>query len=189
MIEANTQIKNTNSEIDDIFNQADQTMQQQKQKTQFQKKEHKKLKKFLLKSGLVFLLIVSLILVALWVGVIEFKDGYSMVRDDILTEYQRLQGLLAYKENDDLTVEEYFLKETMLLLTYDELDERFVKTDNLTSAKHIFELKETGENSLMTNEEQEQYDKLQKQYDEYIKSGGDPKQKYVDAVANGQIQE
>ena len=189
MVEANTRVENVNSEIDDIFNQADQTMQQQKQKTQFKKKEFKKLKKFLFKSGLVFLLIVSLILVAFWVGIIEFKDGYSMVRDDVLTEYQRLHGLLAYKENDDLTVEEYFLKETMLILSYDELDERFVRTENLDNAKHIFELKETGENALMTRDEQAQYDKLQKQYDEYIKNGGDPKQKYVDAVANGQIQE
>ena len=173
--------------IDDIFEQADQAMSQQKQKTQYHKREFKKLKKFCLKTGIIFLIIIALIGVALWVGIIEFKDGYSMVRDELLTEYQRTQGMLLTKDNNELTVEEYFLKETMLLLSYNELEERFVESDDLANAKHVFQLQETGKNSLMTKDEQARYDELQKQYDEYVKNGGDPKQKYVDAVANGQI--
>lgn len=182
-----TSVQANQKNIDDIFNQADQEMQQQRQKTQYQKQEHKKLKRFCFKCGLVFLTFIALIGLGLWVGVIEIKDGYSIVRDEVLIEYRQTQELLLSKDNNELTVEEYFLKETMLLLSYDKLEERFVKPDDLINVKHIFHLKETGENSLMTKDEQARYNELQKQYDKYVQSGGDLKQKYVDAVKNGQI--
>lgn len=186
MPEQDIAIQPNNNCIDDIFEQADKEMREQREAVQYKekKRKHRFLKIFI--PSVVIL--AAIVFTIVYLGFNELKSMYPEMRAHFIEEYNVLQNEIYQKSDEDLSVREYYTKQIILLIPRGELEKRITKVDDLVEVKSIFAIKnDDGSNSILTKSEQEKYDKLQKEFNDYVNNGGDPEQKYVDAVANGQI--
>ena len=171
--------------IDDIFEQADKEMHEQREAVQYKekKRKHRFLKIFISSVAI----LAAIVFVIAYLGFNEIKKMYPEMRASFIEEYEFVQGEIFQKNDNDLTVKEYYTKQIILLIPKGELENRITEVDDLVEVKSIFTIKGENGSSILTDSEREQYNKLQKEFNDYVKNGGDPEQKYIDAVANGQI--
>lgn len=173
--------KDENERINDIFEQVDidLTKKQNSIVCKDEKIKHKFLKKLLI-FGSVF--IIGLLIIAFFItkySVTEFKKNYPEIRATFFDAYESIQQTYQNTPDEELTVKEYYEKQIFSLVPKDDLDKRINGMEKLASAKNIYENRGVSGEKILTDTEKAEYDRLQKEYNDYVNSGGNPDEKYI----------
>ena len=173
--------KDENERINDIFEQVDidLTKKQNSIVCKDEKIKHKFLKKLLI-FGSVF--IIGLLIIAFFItkySVTEFKKNYPEIRATFFDAYESIQQTYQNTPDEELTVKEYYEKRIFSLVSKDDLDKRIDGMEKLASAKNIYENRGVSGEKILTDTEKAEYDRLQKEYNDYVNSGGNPDEKYI----------
>lgn len=173
--------KDENERINDIFEQVDidLTKKQNSIVCKDEKIKHKFLKKMLI-FGSVF--IIGLLIIAFFItkySVTEFKKNYPEIRATFFDAYESIQQTYQNTPDEELTVKEYYEKQIFSLVPKDDLDKRIDGMEKLASAKNIYENRGVSGEKILTDTEKAEYDRLQKEYNDYVNSGGNPDEKYI----------
>ena len=173
--------KDENERINDIFEQVDidLTKKQNSIVCKDEKIKHKFLKNLLI-FGSVF--IIGLLIIAFFItkySVTEFKKNYPEIRATFFDAYESIQQTYQNTPDEELTVKEYYEKQIFSLVPKDDLDKRINGMEKLASAKNIYENRGVSGEKILTDTEKAEYDRLQKEYNDYVNSGGNPDEKYI----------
>lgn len=173
--------KDENERINDIFEQVDidLTKKQNSIVCKDEKIKYKFLKKLLI-FGSVF--IIGLLIIAFFItkySVTEFKKNYPELRATFFDAYESIQQTYQNTPDEELTVKEYYEKRIFSLVSKDDLDKRIDGMEKLASAKNIYENRGVSGEKILTDTEKAEYDRLQKEYNDYVNSGGNPDEKYI----------
>lgn len=173
--------------IDIIFQQADEQMRRRLESMQVVEKQRRK-HRFLRPVVILFLMIIVLGVTICAITIQSIKTSYPQIKQNFITEYSNFQVQCEKLSNDELTVQQYYEKQLFLLLPRDQLDRRINSMEDLTNVQNFLSSRNPGVMNFLTPEEIARFETMQREYDQYIKEGGDPNQRYIDAVKNNQIQ-
>lgn len=135
IVENTPELETTNESIDDIFSQADKSIEAKKAKTLHKKKpkQEKKVKKKKkgLKRGLIEFFAISAVITLLFCGVFAFavvetrkmvQEQFPEIKASFLAGIEDVQKEVASWEDGKLSVDEYYQKQLLLLFTIEEID-------------------------------------------------------------------
>jgi hypothetical protein len=121
---------------------------------------------------------------------LNFLEGmYPSLKETFLRGYASAQEQLNAIPDDQITVDEYYTRELVNIVSADDLNERIGELKDLVNFKLVYQMNQSDAGNLLTTEEQAKYSALNKEYNIYISNGGDGSQKYVDAIKNNQIKQ
>lgn len=160
------------TEIDAIFESADEKMLAQS--TPFAAKSKRKRKRRILKFALGFFVILALIIFAVSKIFSYYMEiVFPEIKDSILENVELQMEALNEIDDNTLTVEQYYQKQLLLLLTADDLEKALNNISEIDGLKGLLEFidGEIGAENIISDDKIDEYNKILSEYEKASEEG------------------
>lgn len=168
--------------IDDIFAAADQEMANQINAS----KKHfrvKKKRQHPIRNAIITVLlgIVVFVVGIAILGAQIAKREYPQMKENFLIQVGTIQEQLRSTDDEELTVDEYYQKQLLLLLTKEDLENAINSLEDMADISQILALSESANLTLIPEEKIDEYNRIQAEYQAAIShNDNDDKTENVD---------
>lgn len=160
----------TNKEIDDIFANADAQMDNMEKASIYTPKKKKKhsLKSMLIKTGIA--IIVSFIVLIGFI-VYVFSKQLPVIKQGVLEQTMKIREDFLKSDDSKLTIDEYYQKQALLLITPEELSRELEEVDSISMLWQAINNDGNINLDLIPEDKKDEYERLQKEYEEAKRTG------------------
>lgn len=152
--------------VDSIFANADRLIDEHKQKmkTYTKKKTHKRHP--ILKTILQIIFWIAVVVGAIiWLMIESFKTAYPQIKDSILNEIDEIQAELSQVDDSELSIDEYYQKQMLLLITSDDVDAMLSDFEDIEQIIAIIQNNGEINVELLPEDKREKYQQLVEEYE------------------------
>ena len=161
----------SDQEIDNIFSNADMEMENLEKKYLVKKKDRnilKSLKRTLIIVGIA--IVVGFIILGISL-VYAVKSQLPKIKSSIVEQVAEARNELIKKEDEELTLEEYYQKQVFLLITPEDMASVLDEFTSKDMLKTLFTSEGTIDIDLIPEDKRDEYNKLMEEYEKAKETG------------------
>ena len=161
-------------EVDDIFAAADLEMNNQNKASVIQFKEKKKSKHPILRFFLPYIVVVVVVIVALiYVAISSFNSMYVGIQQGLLSQVADIREQLLELDDDSLTIDQYYQKQIMLLLSEEDLKNAFDDIGSVEVLSQLLKSDGTIDINFIPEDKIEKYNQLIEEYQQALEDAAE----------------